>query len=82
MNNGRMNSENKRLHLYLKICLRCHTLPVQYSSWEAGGDMELPYCVLHDGEKPEMVRMSIAIPISLLRDEAYSKVALRIAEKC
>ena len=44
--------------------------------------MELPYCVLHGGEKPEMVRLSIGIPTSLLRNEAYSKVALRMSEDC
>jgi transcription elongation factor Elf1 len=71
-----MNPDTKQLHLYLSICLRCQTLPVKTSSWQAGGDPALPYCLIC-GEEVEVMRMSIAIPVSLLNDKAYSGLALR-----
>jgi hypothetical protein len=73
-----MNVNTLQLRLHLNICLRCHTLPVQSSSWEMRGERALP-CCLHGDEQPEVVQMTIAIPVSLLNDKAYSKVALRLA---
>lgn len=46
------------------------------SSWQAGGDSALPYCLVC-GEEVEVMQMSIAIPVSLLNDKAYSGLALR-----
>lgn len=77
MNSGGMNSENTHLHLHLNICLRCHTLPVKFSSWHAEGPVMVPYC-LRCGKEVEVLHMSIDIPVSLLNDQAYSEFALRL----
>jgi hypothetical protein len=78
MNHRSMNPDNKQLHLYLNICLKCHTMPVKYSSWEAGGDVALPYCLIC-GKEVEVIRMNLSIPVSLLHDKVYSELALRMS---
>jgi hypothetical protein len=76
-----MNATNPQLQLHLSICLRCHALPVKNLSWEPTGHTVSQYCRFcqTQGKESEMIYMNIAIPVSLLNDQAYSEVALHLA---